>query len=68
MTKISLKVKGMHCHSCEILIKDSLEETEGVKEAKLDYKKGIADIEFDEKKVNENKIKAIIENEGYKVE
>jgi copper chaperone CopZ len=68
MKKITLKVKGMHCPSCEMLIKDSLEEIEGIKKAELDHKKGTAIVEYDEKKVNEALIKSTIAKEGYKVE
>ncbi len=56
----------MHCKSCEILIKDSLEETKGIK--KVNINKEIATIEFDESQISENNIKKIIEKEGYKVE
>jgi copper chaperone CopZ len=65
--KIKLNVKGMHCKSCEMLIQDSLKETNGIKSVKLDYKKGIAAIEFDEKIVNESAITKIIIKEGYEV-
>mgnify|MGYP001612959483 FL=1 len=66
MTKITLKVTGMHCKSCEMLIADALEEA-GVSSAKVDSKTGTAVIEFDEKKIKIEKIKKVIEAEGYKV-
>lgn len=56
----------MHCQSCEVLIKEALEEF-GAK-SNIDHKTGIAVIEYDEKKMNDKKIKGIIEKEGYKVE
>lgn len=65
MKQITLKIKGMHCKSCEMLITDALEEV-GAK-AQVDSKKGTALIEFDEKKLTEDKIKQIIKNEGYTV-
>ncbi|MFH0701122.1 MAG: heavy-metal-associated domain-containing protein [Candidatus Woesearchaeota archaeon] len=65
MTKINLKINGMHCKSCEMLITDALEEA-GAK-AQVDSKKGTATIEFDEKKLTESKIKQIIQKEGFKV-
>ena len=55
MVKKTFKVKGMHCKSCEILAKDSLEELDGVDEATLSHEKGNAVISFDPNKVNENK-------------
>jgi len=68
MKTIKLNVNGMHCPSCEILIKDSLEETNGIKNADISNEKGTAEVTFDEAKVNQDKIIEIIKNEGYKVE
>lgn len=56
----------MHCKSCEMLITDALEEA-GVSSAKVDSKTGTAIIEFDEKRIKIEKIKKVIENEGYKL-
>ena len=66
MKEITLKVKGMHCKSCSMLIEDALEDI-NVK-SKVDSSKGIAVVEFDEKKVNEVKIRDVIKKEGYQVE
>ena len=66
MKKITLKVKGMHCKSCSMLIEDALEDL-GVK-SKVDSDKGIAIVEFDESKVSEKTIKKTIKGEGYKIE
>ena len=63
--KKSLKVKGMHCKSCEILISDALQDI-GVK-SKVDSKKGAAEVEFDENKISIDKIKDVIKKEGYEV-
>jgi len=56
----------MHCKSCEIVLGEALEEA-GAK-SKIDSKKDLAVIEFDEKKLTEDKIRKIIQNEGYIVE
>lgn len=66
MKKLKLKIHGMHCTSCEMLIREALNEI-GVK-SNIDYKTGITIIEYDEKKANEKKIIETIEKEGYKVE
>ena len=63
--KKTFKVSGMHCPSCETLIKDSLEETNGVKHAEVSSKKGSATVEFDETKITKEKIITIIQKEGY---
>lgn len=56
----------MHCKSCEVLIKESLNDI-NVK-AEVDYEKGTVEVEFNEKETSLDKIKEIISKEGYKVE
>ena len=67
MKKINLKIKGMHCPSCEMLIEDALDNI-GVNDVEIDSKTGKAIIGFDEEKVSEELIKKTIEGEGYQVE
>ncbi len=66
INKLKLNVKGMHCKSCEELIKEDLQDI-NVK-ADVNHKTGIVNVEFDEKIVQLNKIKEIIKKLGYKVE
>mgnify|MGYP001254757586 CR=1 FL=1 len=66
MKKVNVSIKGMHCGSCEMLIADALEEV-GVK-SKVDSKKGTAELEFDETKINLDKIKEAIKKEGFDIE
>jgi len=65
--KAILKVDGMHCKSCEMLIKDALEETEGIRKAEPSQAKGSVSVEYDEKKIDEPMIKKIIKEQGYEV-
>ena len=44
--KKSYQIKGMHCHSCELLIEDELMKISCVKQAVVSQKKGIAEIYF----------------------
>ena len=67
MINFKVKTKGMHCPSCEILVKDSLEEFEGVIKVDASHKSGIIIVKFDEKKINESKIKNVIKEEGYRI-
>ncbi len=67
MAELKLKIKGMHCKSCSMLIADALEEA-GVENSKINPVSGQAIIKFDEKKVTADKIKKTIVAEGYKVE
>ena len=66
MKKTELKVSGMHCHSCELLISEALKES-GASVVNVSHQKGIVSILFDDKKLNDKKIKSVIEKEGYKV-
>ena len=62
MKKI-LSIKGMHCASCEILLKEAIEEL-GVKVVSANHKKGEVIVDLQ----NENKMDAIknaVQEEGY---
>lgn len=65
---LKIKVKGMHCKSCEVLLKESLEELDGVEEVKVSHISGIVSINLDESKVRKEDIIKKIEKEGYGVE
>ncbi len=61
--KKTLKIKGMHCTSCEILLKEAIEE-DGRKVISANHQKG--EIVVDVKSDNEiPAIKKAIEKEGY---
>lgn len=64
--KKEFNVKGMHCKSCEMLITDSLEGLDGVKNVKASAKDGKVIVEHNS--VDESLMKKAIESEGYKVE
>ncbi|HII71392.1 TPA: heavy-metal-associated domain-containing protein [Candidatus Woesearchaeota archaeon] len=67
MKTINLRILGMHCSSCEMLIRDGLEELDGVKDVQVSHKTGSATLVFDESKINENAIKSAIATEGFEV-
>ena len=66
MKQLNLKVEGMHCKSCEVIITEELEDA-GAKDVKVSASKGTVSATIDEKKVSEAKVKQLIEKEGYKV-
>lgn len=63
--KQTFKVAGMHCASCEKILKMDIGEIKGVKSVKADAVKGTVEVEGDGYSVAEIK-KAITQN-GYKV-
>ncbi|MBI4052847.1 MAG: heavy-metal-associated domain-containing protein [Candidatus Diapherotrites archaeon] len=62
-----IKVKGMHCKSCEILVADSVSEISGVESVKADSRKGTVVVNVRDAGIL-GRVKAAIEKEGYKVE
>jgi Cu+-exporting ATPase len=65
MTKLVLKVKGMHCASCSVLIDKLLLKQPGVTSVKTSYGAEKSAIEFDESKITLNKIDEFINKLGY---
>jgi len=64
--KTKLNVKGMHCTSCEMLIKDALEDRGVI--AKASRERNTVDVKFDEEKISLKEIKAEIKKQGFEVE
>ncbi len=61
----TIKVAGMHCLSCEVLISDVLLDIGGVQVVSADFKKGEIRVRAEQSKLAQ--INAAIEKEGYKV-
>lgn len=65
MIKKTYQVKGMHCSSCPLLIEGELEDI-GVR-AKCKYASQTLDVEYDEAKLDENKIRTAVKSAGYEI-
>lgn len=63
--KKNVKVKGMHCSSCEILLKEAIEEA-GTKVVSASFAKGEIVVDMKDEKELSN-VKKAIEKEGYKI-
>ena len=68
MEKITLKLNGMHCKSCKMLVEDGLGDLDGVEAVMVSYEQGTCDLNYDSSKVSLEKIKETIREEGYEVE
>ncbi len=67
MKIIHLKIDGMHCASCPIMIDGTLEDTlSGVTSAQTNYAKQTCVVEYDEIQIGSEKIIQAIEKIGYK--
>ena len=65
--KIKLKVKAMTCPSCEMLIKDILDD-EDITTHNISYKTGDLEIEYNENKISLEDIKILLKKEGHPIE
>ena len=61
--KIELKVTGMHCKSCEMLISDELKDI-GATGIKIDFKTGISTFDINSS-VDDKRILTAVKNAGY---
>jgi copper chaperone len=67
MEKVTLNVSGMSCGHCEKAVKGALLEVEGVTNVVVHLTEGKVDVEFEASKVNVDKLKEAIEEQGYDV-
>jgi copper chaperone CopZ len=58
-------IKGMHCESCAVEIKEQLETTAGVRGAEVNYGGKTANVEFDPEVVQEKTLVKKIQDIGY---
>jgi len=65
MVKKKLKIKGMHCTSCAMVIDMDLEDLPGVCSCKTSYAKAETEVEYDPDEVSIEKIVEAIKKSGY---
>ncbi|TSC68223.1 MAG: copper-translocating P-type ATPase CopA [Parcubacteria group bacterium Gr01-1014_66] len=65
MTKLVLKVKGMHCASCAVLIDKLLGKEPGVESVTTNYGAEKTAIAFDDKKITLQRIDELLHKLGY---
>jgi copper chaperone CopZ len=63
--KAELHISGMHCDSCAALIKDTLEETTGVRSADVNFGGKTAVVQFDTSVVQQQTLVKKIQDLGY---
>jgi len=62
---MKIQTTGMHCQSCEVLVKDVLGDLDGVDTVDVDFKTGVIDIDFNGITIDD--IKAEIKKLGYEI-
>lgn len=68
MVKIIIQVRGMSCGHCVAAVESSVGELTGVSSVKVNLENGQVAIEYDPASVTLEKIKDVIDEQGYDVE
>jgi copper chaperone CopZ len=64
--EIILKVSGMHCTACRMLVEDAISEIKGAQAVSVDHTTGAVAVSYDSNETLE-KIKTAIRGEGFTV-
>ena len=56
MKNIIIKIKGMGCQNCVNAVMESLSEIDGINKVNVSLEKEFAEVEYDELKVNTDKM------------
>jgi copper chaperone len=65
MTQETIKVEGMSCMHCQLRVKKAVEAVEGVQRADVNLQTKQVTVDYEEGKVNLEKVKAAIRETGY---
>lgn len=68
MTKTTIKISGMSCNHCVNKIETALNNQQGVENAKVNLKKGIAKVKYDETIQTIDHLAAVVQDVGYEAE
>ena len=63
---VTIRVQGMKCEKCSSSVTKALKATDGVEEAQVSSDKGEAVIKYDDQKLNEAKLREVINSTGFK--
>lgn len=68
MTKrITLKIEGMECPNCAMILEGIEDKLKGVQKAEASYRQAQLVVEYDELQLTEDQIKAEVRRKGYEV-
>lgn len=60
-----IRIQGMHCHKCEMAIKQSLKRLPGIHEVEVDFPTSQASVLYDPKQVVVAEMMAAVTQAGY---
>lgn len=67
LQRISMPIEGMDCANCAVTIENSLKQTDGILNVKVNYPAEKMWVEFDNQKIDETDIEEQIKKLGYKI-
>lgn len=62
---VTIRVKGMTCGGCATSVEKALKSTDGVTDARVNFKSGKAVIKYDDQKITVAKLREVITNTGF---
>jgi copper chaperone CopZ len=65
LQRARLRIVGVHCSTCILLVRRALEKAEGVKSVGANYMTDLILVDYDERVTNLAKIQALIKEVGY---
>jgi copper chaperone len=65
MKEITLNVKGMSCNHCKMAVEGELKALDGVEDAVVSLENNNVTVNYDDTKVDVDKLKEAIEEAGY---
>lgn len=65
---VKYNLSGLHCSSCALNIEGALEDSEGIKNASVNYAKSVLEVEYDDTSLPSGKIQEIVKQTGYGAE
>lgn len=64
----TINIVGMHCPSCVAAVELSINDLDGVEDAKADLESNTAKVTFDSDKVSDSDLAEAVKEAGFKVE
>ena len=58
----------MSCGGCQLLVKEALEEQDGVTQVEASYLNGVVAVDYDPEMISMATIRAVIEQQGFRVQ
>jgi copper chaperone len=66
--KTELTVKGMTCDHCVSAVRNALEETPGVRSARVDLKAGKVTVDYDDALASPRELATVVAEAGYEAD